>query len=542
MLDKITNILRNNRYLNYYPIISGAIISISFNFPYLWFLSFIGFIPFFIFLYENNLDSKKVFWNGLLFGFIFIGSVLSLFWSTYPLEWAGIESKLTAFLLILIVWGLSSVFFALFIASWSAIFYKFKRNNFSDILFASSLWIIFEYIRALAFSILWISPVSLIGPHWTLGFLGYILTGNTIILSLAGIGGIYLLSFIVIVLNLSIYHILFNIKKTNAVKLKILTLLFVFITTISLLSYVYTNKNNENNKTLKIAVISTSLPSFFYTSKSSLLNHVNKIQNIFIDIKKSGNNPDIIILPEDSRFIKYLNETEKKILTSEILENETLLIDSSQNTNNQGKKVSELIYLNTKTGEKYSNKRLLVPFGEYLPHSASLLLKILGKGDVVENFNKSRGYDNGKDISSAVIDFKGIKIGSLFCSEIISDKLNRDVTKLGANILINISSNSVFNGSKAVHIQKLQMAKMRAVENNRYFIQSTNFSSSFVINNKGNMEITSNKKGYGVIYKDVQIIYKPSLYNVFGNWILLISLILLIVKVVYHQKSKQVGL
>jgi len=530
MYNKVINLLLNKEYIDYYPVVSGVIMAVSFTVPSLWFLGFVGMVPFFAFLYQENLNLKKVFLNGLIFGFIFMGSVLSWFWSTYPLEWAGVGNDYVAFFATFLGWFVASIFFSLFITAWAIIFNRFKKNNLYDIFFASSLWVIFEYLRAFAFSLFLVSSVSLTGPHWTLGFLGYILAENTLVLSLASIGGIYMLSFIIISMNINIYQILFTKITTEAPKKKVVYILSSFVLILIVSFFVHTFSNSvEEHKKLRIAMIDTYISPSFAINKKQYLEHTEKIKRIVVGMKIDEYEPDLIILPENTKFISSLSNIEKKLISKNILQKETLFIDSNPVLVRERGVMSSLVYFNTKKGSSYSYKTLLVPFGEYLPYTTSFFARAFGKQQWVESFNNKRRYSNGKDLNDAVIEFQNIKIGALFCSEIVSNKLYGDITKQGANLLINIASHSVFDGSPTLYSQTTKMAKVHAVQNNRYFIQSMNFAPSFVVNNKGEIIAKSKNTDYGVTYSEVAPNTKVSIYNKFGNWILFISLIIVVV-------------
>jgi len=541
MFDKITDLLLNKKYIDYYPLVSGVVMAVSFTIPSLWFLGFFGMVPLFAFLYQKNLSFGKVFINGLSFGFIFIGGVLSWLWSAYPLEWAGVENDFVALFSLFAVWLISSIFFSLFIAAWTVTFCKFRKNNFWDILFASSLWIIFEYLRAFAATLLWISPVSLLGPHATFGFLGYILAENTLLLSLASIGGIYLLGFIVTLMNIYIYQMLSIKITTGASGKKFIYILssFVLVFTVSFLAHTFSNGVGGDKK-LRIAIIDTYFPTSSGFDKKIYSEHAENIKRLIVGIKNKEHKPDIIILPEDSRFISSLSNAEKELIDKNILQKETLFIDSSDSLNLNGDITFRLEYFNTKNGSKYSHKALLVPFGEYLPYTALFILRALGEYQLIEDFNDKRGYSNSKNLNNAITEFQDIKIGALFCSEIVSSKLYETVTKQGANLLINIASHSVFRDVPILYFQTVKMAKIHAVQNNRYFIQSINFAPSFVVDNKGEIIVKSKNTNYGVTYGDVVSHSKASIYNKLGNWVLFVSLMIAMVgmrKYLYKLKA-----
>ena len=57
------------------------------------------------------------------------------------------------------------------------------------------------------------------------------------------------------------------------------------------------------------------------------------------------------------------------------------------------------------------------------------------------------------------------------------------------------------------------MAKVRAVENNRYLVRSANFDPAFAIDNTGRIIAEAPWDTAGVIYTTVHPIKKQSLYN-----------------------------
>jgi len=351
------------------------------------------------------------------------------------------------------------------------------------------------------------------------------------LLSLAGIGGIYLLGFVVVLLNIYIYRIFSNKKHPSKEKSRQTILLLAVLFIISSFFYLYQNKDHYEKK-INIAVITTSLPSMFLENGDIFLNHIASIKNILAEIKigdeVNGTKTDIIVLPEDTRFTANLNSTEKKFLQEKILEDETLLIDSGLVIEDKKDIKSALVYSSNEKGDAYYNKTFLAPYGEYLPYIAMTTARLFGQKQLVDDFNASRGYVNGNNLSSAVVQFNDVGIGTLFCSEIVPNKLYRTLTKNGASVLINVASHAVFNGSKNIYKQTLKMAKVHAVSNNRYFIQSTNFAPSFVLNNKGEVISKASSSKYGIIYSDTAIIETNSTYNKVGDWILFFAIIVCI--------------
>jgi len=108
-----------------------------------------------------------------------------------------------------------------------------------------------------------------------------------------------------------------------------------------------------------------------------------------------------------------------------------------------------------------------------------------------------------------------------------SPDLYRKITLKGSNVLINVASQSIFKGNQILYNQTRSIAKIRAVENNRYFIQAGNFISSSIIDNKGNVIAVSDDNN-SLLHGKILLIKDKTLYNLFGDWILIFSLLVVI--------------
>ncbi|MEK7647228.1 MAG: apolipoprotein N-acyltransferase [Patescibacteria group bacterium] len=501
------------------PIISALALLLSFNYPVFWSVGLFALVPFLVWIYKAE-NWKKVFIWGLVFGFIFMGGVISWFWSAYPLDWAGIDSAFAAISPIFFIWSLSATVFALFIALWAVAFWRLKRNSAADLFIAAFLWIIFEYARSWAFSIFWAGSGALIGAHWSLGFLGYILANNAALLQLAGMGGVYLLSFVVVLLNILVYGVwhLWHKGFFSLLKNKIIAVfaLLLIVIVISGVNYFLLNSAGSEER-ITAALLTTNVPAVF---GSSLEERGVKIEQLyeFLDRESSGlKNVDLLVFPESSGFINAVSGLTGSLFLKMLLgEDEKLVIDSSPvKVVDKEDIYSRMYYLNTKksgeTFNDYYDKLFLMPYGEYIPYFAEIFARVVGYSEWVQDFIRIRGFSGGDAVSLG--EFRGIKIGALFCSETISPALYRELASKGAEVLVSVSSYAVFHGSPLHFQQLLAMAKVRAVENNRYFLQASNFAPSFVIDNHGRLLQSSVRGQDSVLYGNIEVISQKSFYN-----------------------------
>lgn len=494
------------------PLLSGILLGISFNYPSFWFLSLFALIPFIHFLYTTTLSPPQIFLTGWLFGFIFLGIVFIWFWHTLPLDWFGIKNPLFGIAIILFSWGPVALTLSFFIGLFAVVFHKFKRRTIFDPLLMAFLWIFFEYFRMWGFALLTISSESLFGPHFSLGFLGYILASNYNLLQFALFGGVYTLGFIVVFINASLYQLIFVSKFRLQRKLTaffVASGVFIIFITIpfNVFNYFFTEDNNEQQKTVTIAVLNTYFPSISGFPEEENEKRFNEHKNIIESIGYSGEDPDIIIFPESSRFIRTLMNNRRDLDTffdSIFGGKEKLIIDSGPISNNESEKSYLQIYYYNTADKKLDTyeKIFLTPYGEYMPNYMRFILTILGQKDFMEKYDTHTRYSRGDNLVSGSIN--NINIGTLFCSEIASPILYRKLAdEQSADFLVNLSSQSWFNGSPALYRQTINVAKVRAIENNRYFVQASNFVPSFIIDNTGKVVAESEWNKNSILYADI---------------------------------------
>jgi apolipoprotein N-acyltransferase len=505
-------------------------------------LGLFAFVPLLHSIYKAK-NWQDAFWGSSFFGLIFFGGIFFWLWDTYPLNWAGVEGAFASGVMILAFWSFTSLSMAVFVGLWGGLLHKTRNLTNDFILMPATLWILIEFLRIYLFSILWAGTGTLVGAHWTFGAVGYILSESPFFLSLAGIGGLYLLSFFLILMNSVFYQLISNIKSRNFNPIAIAPLLLLIIL-ISVVNIYSLNNETPRNDVL-VAVIQTNFPSYFNLTTNDHEERSKKHLNLIYSIKKDGFEPDLVILPEGSRFFGLLSDSDANLIFNSemgIGTNEKLIIDSGPVEHADGERSTSLVYLNSKTKERFeTRKKLLTPNGEYLPHLSSFLVSsILQKKQWANNFQVSRGYVTEGDIHLGKI--ADAKIGALFCSEVMSPILYRDVTNMGANILVNVASHSVFNSSPALRAQVMKASKTRAVENNRYYVQAGDGIESFIIDNRGRI-VSSSFDGEGsVLYDNIPSITTNSAYMRFGDWPLILGLIYMLILLATPPTNKRLRL
>jgi apolipoprotein N-acyltransferase len=115
----------------------------------------------------------------------------------------------------------------------------------------------------------------------------------------------------------------------------------------------------------------------------------------------------------------------------------------------------------------------LVPFGEFIPPLFWWVNRITQEaGDFVP----------GHDVK--VLPAAGHRLGVFICYESAFPDLVRQFSRKGADVLVNLSNDGYFGHSEARE-QHLLLARMRAIENRRYILRSTNNGITAIIDPAG---------------------------------------------------------
>jgi apolipoprotein N-acyltransferase len=119
------------------------------------------------------------------------------------------------------------------------------------------------------------------------------------------------------------------------------------------------------------------------------------------------------------------------------------------------------------------DKMFLVPFGEFVPPFFGWVNRITKEaGDFVP----------GREVVVAPVD--GRRVGAFICYESVFPHLVRRFALLGAEVFVNLSNDGYF-GRTAAREQHLLISRMRAAENRRWLIRSTNDGISVSIDPGG---------------------------------------------------------
>jgi len=164
----------------------------------------------------------------------------------------------------------------------------------------------------------------------------------------------------------------------------------------------------------------------------------------------------------------------------------------------------------------------LVPFGEYLPFKDWLGF---AGGLTKEVGDFSRGQ------SRAPLQAGDEKLGIFICYESIFPDEVRQFAKNGAQVFVNISNDGWY-GDSGAYAQHLKQARMRAVENARWLLRTTNTGVTAAIDPDGRVEQTVPRKIRTVLQASYALNDSTTFYTRHGDWLAYLCAIILIAALV----------
>ncbi len=152
-------------------------------------------------------------------------------------------------------------------------------------------------------------------------------------------------------------------------------------------------------------------------------------------------------------------------------------------------------------------KMHLVPFGEYVPFER--LFSFAGSL-TAEVGQMSHGRRR------ALFDTVGNRYGTFICYESIFADEVRQFAKMGADVLINISDDGWY-GDTSAPWQHLNIARMRAIENDRWLLRDTNSGITAVIDPLGRVTESSPRHVQTSLFAHFNYISQTTFYTRHGD-------------------------
>lgn len=493
MLWRLTNLQVNVvvdkvlKFLKGYPGIALSALLIMLSFPSynLYFLSFFFFIPAIFSINEEPSFKIRVI-KSSLWGFLIF--LFTFYWTIITIHHFGKINIGFAIVLFIPLAFYQMLPFILWLLTFN---YQFKKSI---------------VIPALSFSLL-THFMPLIFPY----SISSSLAPSLYFPQVADLAGEWGLDFLIIIINLLIYKVIITKQyKKMLIPSAVVFLMFSY-------GYYKVNFHNNNlNRTLEVVVIQPVIKDSDNdrTAMKKLFSSIESVNG-----KCEGKT---VILPESSipdslgmraDFFTVIEEIRSQLKADRIIYNHTVFKDG---------KLYNASFLTGKKGTDMYFKNKLMLFGEKFPcHKLIQKLPLY-----IANF---ASFDSGDEIKT--LKDEGISFATPICLEAIYQGYTAELSE-NAGIIVNQTNDEWFGNTKATFLHFAQV-KLKAIENRKFLIRSTNTGYTSVVNEFGediaslqlnkpgilNVKVKLNNKKtvFQKIFKIIPVVYfLLLLYLLFG--------------------------
>ena len=443
--------------------------------------------------------------TGLLTIFSLTSSDTWAGWSVIPdqeVTWDLIV-YLKALWILLSLWG-GGLFWGAF-----ATVFRFAGGfqNAVGILLTPCLWVLISE---------WCRVNGTWGFHWALA--GYATTDMMYLPQAAGLGGVWLLSWIVVFVNAVIG---FSLVTQNRLSLGGGLIAASLVMGASTATGMLDNSRSPISAPL-VRVSAIHHPSGNYRTPELLLNdlHQSFPQVFERSIGACQGAPHLIVLPEsvghgvlslDGSTAPNLHISDRHELKewseplTQGLQDSQAMLAFGMDTIEGDELHNSLLFLNSSGMIGWYHKIRLVPFGEYQPSYVPVL-----------PFRRAPQYLPG--LSSQVVRQGDLQIGSFICSEVHHPSLTRNAVLAGGNLILSGANDGVFR-SRAVAEMHANMAKIRAIETGRTIVRAVSGGVSAILNPAGQGSVSLETSSPALLDACVKFREYQTFYMRHGDWV-----------------------
>jgi apolipoprotein N-acyltransferase len=467
--------------------VSGAAIVLAFA-PYnQFYLAWAALVPLLWTLRRANCAGAAL--RGYLFG---MGYLAALFWWLVVVRWPaplGYAAFVVVVPAIFIPWACLTAFFM-------------KKASGAIRVFAPAcLWTLLEFAM---------SHGTFALPWWSLA---YTQTSNLVTAQLASLGGIYLVSFMVVLANMFILAI---VNKSVAADKRTWAAAGV-IASASIVYGIYgLTVSHTTADPVSIALIQANFEEQEEKENQSIFTEMYSTHFEMTDEAVREKEPDIVVWSESVTFIPWLaGERNLESVKNALSSLGITLVAGVYDWKDDSENYNSVIAIDPEKGliGKY-DKIQIVPFGEMFPYRK-----------VVEKISPAAGawikkqalsYDTTPGKSLTVFDSRSGKFGAMVCFESVFPGLTRKLANEGAEFLFVLTNDAWFLDTAAIH-QHASMSALRAIETRRYVAQASNTGVSAIYDPAGRLAETVRPLTKDILYGEIRPNQAATFYMRFGD-------------------------
>jgi len=452
--------------------------------------------------------------SGLSFGLVVLAPLRSghlwTGWAAIPLEMLDAAQARHAWFLV-VLWLVGSLLMAAFWAAFATFFRLVTSRRCSlAIVVGPCLWVLVpEYLRSLALG----------GFHWAL--LGNAAAAVPQIRQLAAVGGVWLISALVIAVNVAFAVYVASPKKRRP---WVVCIAVAALVAVALLWGQWRLRSPARTEP-SVGVVALQHGAAENASTASLTTGLDRtiLAEVNTTIERLDGRFRLLVLPESVTLgTLSLDSTVSsgrplglqhsagawESTFEKLIGGRDMALILGTDTVEKGQVYNSMVAFTSRGISGWYHKRRLVPFAERTPR--------LWPGSPRGGLQYSSGND------PRPISVSGLDLGVLICQEVLFPSLVRESVRAGATILVSGGNDGVF-ANHAVAEVNARAAQLRAVESGRYLVRAMKTGITAVIDPAGVEVARSESDGPTVILAKVEPLEDSTPYTRFGDWVVLVA-------------------
>jgi apolipoprotein N-acyltransferase len=196
--------------------------------------------------------------------------------------------------------------------------------------------------------------------------------------------------------------------------------------------------------------------------------------------------PDILVYPEDTRYLSNISQQERDIVSA--LFKNSLFVDGDLWSSKGGFYNVSLFYEPKNKTVTGRGKELLLPFNEYLPYSFEKLFALFVDENEIDTYTRNHTYT--PVYSPKTIEYNGIRVGTLICSEILSFSVINTLRTEHPDVVLFQSHLQVFHESLWFDMFLRSFTKVASAQMRTTLISSISGAPSYTVSPYGKILLT----------------------------------------------------
>lgn len=346
----------------------------------------------------------------------------------------------------------------------------------------------------------------------------------TTIFQIVSITGVYGMSFLVFWSNCIGFQMWQSYRRKEALDFRPLWLLVgvvLLVCTYGMIRQSGYTKALQKAKTIRVGLIQSNIKP---TDRLSYYSTYSIYRKLSIQAVQKG--AQWVIWSEGSFKYPFSWKSGRTFLTRLASDLKVPVLTGGMNIQTIRKKQyvsNSAVHVDPKSGfGAMHNKKLLVPFGEYMPLEKELHF-------IYKHVRWRSRYTRGTRMT--VGHLQGVPYGFLICYEAIYPSLVRESVRNGARLLVNVTYDAWFGRTTAPY-QHLMLAAIRSAELGVPLIRLATTGVTTTVDSLGRMGSLSSLYKRSILLRTVPLVSLPSMYARIGDLFAVLCVLILFISIV----------